>query len=66
MNMKFLDGIVNKLTAVNKIQRRIQGIKGSQYRRAEKNEQEFVISWKVETDTRGVLMGRNRRKDNAV
>lgn len=51
---------------MNKIQRRIHGIKGSQYRRAEKNEQEFVINWKVETDTRGVLMGGNRRKDNAV
>lgn len=51
---------------MNKIQRRIQGIKGSQYGRVEKTEQEFVISWKVETDTRGVLMGGKRRKDNAV
>jgi hypothetical protein len=51
---------------VNKIQRRIHGIKGSQYRRVEKNEQEFVISWQVETETRGVLMGGNRRKDNTV
>lgn len=51
---------------MNKIQRRIHGIKGSQYRGAEKNEQEYVISWKVDTVTRGVLMGGNRRKDNAV
>jgi hypothetical protein len=51
---------------VNKIQRRISGMKESHYRRAEKNEQEFVISLKVETDIRGVLMGGNRRKDNAV
>ena len=64
--MKFLDGIVNKWIGVNKIHRRIHGIKGSQYRRAERNEQEFVISWKVEKETRGVLMGGNRRKDNAV
>jgi len=41
-------------------------MKESHYRRAEKNEQEFVISLKVETDIRGVLMGGNRRKDNAV
>ena len=64
MNIKFLAGIVNKWTGVNGIQRRIHGIKGSQYKRAEKNEKEFVISWQVET--RGVLMGGNRRKDNAV
>jgi hypothetical protein len=51
---------------VNKIHRRIHGIEGSQYRRAEKNEQEFVISWKVETDIRGVLMGGSKRKDKAV
>jgi hypothetical protein len=66
MNKKFLNAIVNKWTGVNKIQKRIHGIKGSQYRRAEKNEQEFVISLQVETDTRGVRMGGNRRKDNAV
>lgn len=51
---------------MNKIQRRIPGIKGSHYRRAQKNEQEFAISWQVETDTRGVLVGGNRRNDNVV
>ena len=48
------------------MQRRIHGIKGSQYRRAEKNEQESVIHWKVDTDTKGVLMRGYRRMDNTL
>ena len=64
--MKFLDSIVNKWNGVNKMQRRIHGIKGSQYRRAEKNEQESVIHWKVDTDTKGVLMRGYRRMDNTL